>query len=112
MALKPQNRWWARIHFLIRLLGLTGLLVGGIGAAVVARERLVSWEALVALDQKASERLWEILLGESGDPVQQWAIRLTAGGFVAVLLAALVEIVRGLGMTAGRRSAFGLNAAV
>ncbi len=107
------RRFWSRLHFLIRFLGLTGLLAVGVGAVLGALYNLgdgvqaawhSSWQALY---EKA-----HALLLDAGGTVPTLAVYLVAGGLAAALLALLVELVGGLFFAAGRRSAFSLNAVV
>ena len=108
------RRFWSRLHFLIRFLGLTGLFAAGVGAVLAYQHGLwpglesayhESWSAL-------GERVNTLLREGAGEPVATAAVYLVAGGAAAALVALLVELLGGLGFTAGRRSAFGVNAAV
>jgi hypothetical protein len=97
-----QRLWWVRLHFLLRLLGLTGLLAAAVGLLLaVHRGLLSSWPDAQAAGLEA-------LHGESEQP----AAYLVVYGGLAALLALLVEVVVFLRVAAGRRSVFGLNAAV
>jgi hypothetical protein len=104
--------FWSRLHFLVRLLGLTGGLLAcaaAVFASVSGEFRTLhaaadwqqAWEASTALAQKA----WE-------NPQQNLAVVLCLAGAAAALLALLVELLVVLAFTATRRSAFGLNAVV
>ena len=79
---------WSRLHFLIRFLGVTGLLVGGVGLV------------LAALDNRP---LW---------PVPGLAAWLVLGAAAVVVPAALVELFAGMRAASAGRSLFGLNAVV
>lgn len=94
---KPRNRTWLRLHFLIRLLGITGLLVGGVGLAL----------AFLGMDLSS----WQVVQDSlnAGDVRAQVAVGLLAGGALVVVLALLVEIVAMSRLVAGRRSALGAN---
>jgi hypothetical protein len=117
MALKPKRPrvWLSRLHLLIRLIGLTGLIAVA-GAAVLAQVQgmfgtdQTSWhEALTAL----GDRLWEALQGQAkGDLLAQATVYTFLGGAAAALLALLVEVLVILRFAAARRSAFGANAVV
>lgn len=104
--------FWSRLHFLIRLLGLTGGLLAcaaGVFAAVkgefkgleAATDLQQAWETGATLAQTA----WEA-------PEQNLAVALCLIGAVAALFTLLVELLVVLAFTATRRSAFGLNAVV
>ncbi len=79
MTTPTRTRLWSRLHFLIRLAGLTGLFVAGVGLVLT----VVAWKDLG----------WQLALG----------------GGAAALLALLVEVLGILRLAAGRRSAFGTN---
>ncbi|MFL5341294.1 MAG: hypothetical protein ACJ8F7_14205 [Gemmataceae bacterium] len=89
------------LHFFLRLLGLTGLLVAAAGAVgVVAYIDPLTWPAYQAA-----------LSGTTGQREQVVAIMLAAGAGVA-LLALLIELLTGLRNAAGRRSVLGGNVVV
>jgi hypothetical protein len=95
MALNnKRNRWWTRLHLLLRCLGLTGVLVGVAG--------LICWAAQINLPGEPLLPSW--LLGGGTD-----ALLLVCGGG-AVLLALLVEAALMLRLGAARRSVAGSNA--
>jgi hypothetical protein len=85
-------------RFLIRFLGLTGLLAAAAGALV--------------LDAQAAD--WNVtaeMAGEQGVVTQVGAILLVAGG-AAAILALLVELLSAAQSSAGRRSVLGGNVVV
>src|SRR5207237_5495147 len=109
---KPASRWWSRLHFFIRFAGLTGLVCAGAGVAWAYLDN--SLERVFTPDLPAAwEYVRATLAGERASP---WAIRLAvgllAGGTVLAVVALLTEALMVLFVVAGRRSAFGLNAAV
>jgi len=102
----------SRVHFLLRLLGLTGGLLActaGVFAAVQGEFRAFhavsdlsqAWDAVVTLAQTT----WKA-------PQQSLAVVLCLAGAVAALVTLLVELLVVLAFTATRRSAFGFNAVV
>jgi hypothetical protein len=110
----PRRPWlfWSRLHFLIRLLGLTGGLLAcaaGVFAAVNGEFRALhaaadlqqAWDAGSTLAQTA----WQA-------PQQNLAVVLCLAGAAAALFTLLVELLVVLAFTATRRSAFGFNAVV
>src|SRR5262249_13167543 len=109
MALKKRtsNPWLSRLHFLVRLLGLTGFVAACAGLAIAHTQGLLS----------SFDGAWQFAhdtaLGQAEGPllsvVAAW---LVLGGAGALVLALLVEAAVILRMTAGRRSAFGFNAVV
>ena len=80
--------FWSRLHFLIRFLGVTGLLVGCVGLV------------LAALDDKP---LWQ------APGLAAW---LVLGAAAVAIPAALVELFAGMRAASAGRSLFGLNAVV
>src|SRR5918911_4360437 len=76
---KPGARWWSRLHFLVRFLGLTGLLAAGVGAALALFENLLppwetartAWDNLLTIGQAAwttgDENVRALLQGQPGD---------------------------------------------
>src|SRR5437660_12455530 len=111
MALKKRSsgRWWSRLHFVIRVLGLTALLCICVGVALAYLD-----DVLDKVVQRALLSSWayvrEVFGGETGDRVALAAVSLFVGGAVVAGLALLVEALAILALAAGRRSAFGLNA--
>jgi hypothetical protein len=98
MAVKSRHRRpsliWSRLHFLLRFLGLTGVLALCAG--------------LVMLEPTNWSDVWTAVQSITlQSPV---AIDLIVGGSAAVVLALLVEVLVISGVVAGRRSAFGFNA--
>lgn len=116
MAVTPRSRGrvWSRLHFLIRFLGLSGVLAVGIGAVLV--HVLGLWPTIERAWRESWQALWEqgqswIRLGAGSDTATV-AVYLVAGGLAAALVALLIELLGGLWMAAGRRSAVGSNALV
>jgi hypothetical protein len=98
MELKPKrpSRLWSRLHFLTRVLGLTGLLAAGLGLLLGLTTDLHDVNQIVAA------------LSQSGLPaVVAWLLVAGAG---AVLVSLLVEVGVVLRVVAGRRSLVGGNA--
>jgi hypothetical protein len=87
-----------RLHFLLRLLALTGLLAAGIGALVSATE-LNSW---------SHASLRAAVHGEYGQTATI-AVGLMLGGLVLAVVIFALDLLFGLRKTAGRRSAVGFN---
>jgi hypothetical protein len=114
MAVKNRSRgvWWSRFHFVIRFLGLTGLLVGGVALAAAFVLGLIppmtSWNDA----REAGVNLYEKALTPAGDETVLWTTRLLLIGTAAAVVAVLFEILQTLRTTAGRRSAFGFNVVV
>lgn len=108
------KRIWSRVHFLIRFLGLTGLLASGVGGALAYYHGL--WPGV----ETAWNESWQALLDKSrvlieegaGETLATAGVYLVAGGVTAVLIALLIELIGILFFAAGRRSAFGTNAVV
>lgn len=101
---------WSRLHFLIRFLGLTGVMAGAAGLLLALFQRELplpdfseSWHDLYAAVYYAVQDAW-------AHPQEKWRTLLLLGGLAAVVLALLVEVLAILAYTAGRRSVFGFNA--
>jgi hypothetical protein len=118
MALTPRRSHpvLTRLHFLLRFLGLTGLLAALAAAAVAWSKGLVAapddgnWRPV-------AEGVWAKLLAAAqgrpeGGTLEVVAAYAFLGGLALAALALVVELLVVLRLTAARRSAFGLNAAV
>jgi hypothetical protein len=109
MALKKRgrSRFWSRLHFLIRFLGLTGLVAVGAGVALAFLEGLLDWHKLLDVEFVRPRFLWE-----SGPILSRLAVDLLYGGAAAAVFALLIELLVLLFMTAGRRSVSGFSSLV
>ena len=107
---RRQNLFWSRVHFVIRLLGLTGALAACVGLVLAAVTRALASLADVQTLQEAYDV--SLKLGQTAldDPRTHWPTLLLMGGAAAALFALLVEALVVLFFTATRRSAFGFNA--
>jgi hypothetical protein len=95
------------LHFLVRFAGLTGLVVAGVGLSLALLDGLITWEII--------ETTWNQLQALAQGRAETYpplAVSLLLGGIVAGLFTLLVEVLVVLRLVAGRRSAFGFNAAV
>ncbi|HZV03928.1 MAG TPA: hypothetical protein VE999_02460 [Gemmataceae bacterium] len=130
--------FWSRLHFLIRLLGVTGALFACLGAFLASiqgklnqplSDAATAWDHYTgALNMAGSAgekftqtgsfitQLWDIVanLGRISleQPREQIATIFLLAGAAATLFALLVEVFVVLCFTATRRSAFGVNALV
>jgi hypothetical protein len=102
--------FWSRLHFGIRLLGLTGALLACAAAVLAAVRR----ELPPLSDMASVQQAYDVVVGQARqaleDPQAHISMLLLLGGILAALFALLVEAVVGLGFSASRRSAFGFNA--
>jgi hypothetical protein len=99
---RHQGVFWSRLHFLIRFVGLTGLLAACVGLVMAGLEGLLtSWQGVYDLAYTAVTTYQAEL--------STW---LVLGGAAAFLFGLLIELLVILRFTAGRRSVFGLNAVV
>ncbi|MGH7173333.1 MAG: hypothetical protein ACRELF_13900, partial [Gemmataceae bacterium] len=104
--------FWSRLHFLLRLLGLTGGLLA-CAAAVLAAVRgefatlhaAADWQQAWTASATLARTAWQA-------PRQNLAVLLFLAGAATALLSLLVELLVVLVFTATRRSAFGFNAVV
>ncbi len=113
MSTNRSRPWLSRLHFLVRLAGLTGA-VAVLGAGVVAYEQGLFGTADRAPAEalrSAGERALAVVQGTAEEDS---LFRVTAyvflGGAACALLWLLAEALGVLRFTAARRSAFGLNA--
>jgi hypothetical protein len=88
-------------RFLLRFLGLTGLMVAATGTILLAAEPGgLSWPSFRAA--------WQ----GQGDQLAVGSAFAVAGGLAVALLVLLLELLTGTRVSAGRRSAFGLNVGI
>lgn len=97
---KGNNRSWMRWHLLIRLAGLTGLLVAGVAAFVAYQEQWLTGDMLL---DALTLRL------RSAGPQFAWYLLFLGGAVAVAALAA--EVIGALRKAAGQHSAFGANVA-
>src|SRR6266851_5995180 len=93
---------WYRFHFLIRFLGVTGLLAAVVGLVLAHYDGLLgSWQTFV--DEA------RLVIDLHKGPVSVFLILI---GGLAFAFALLVEFLLAMGLIAGRRSAMGFNSLV
>jgi hypothetical protein len=121
---KPRGRWASRLHFLIRFLGLTGLLAAAAGAGLAVLRHLVpSWDESRSLWDNArtiaqsayatgDEHIRDVVRGFPGELFPRIVVGLVVIGGALALFALLIEFLVLLRLAAGRRSAVRLNALV
>lgn len=102
VSTRRPGTWWSRLHFLVQLLGLTGLVAAGIGLLL----------SLGKLDLSTPEAIIALFRQPPADPLARTSFFLLAGGVAAALLAVLVEALVAIRVVTGRRSAVGMNVAV
>src|SRR5947209_19767144 len=109
MALKPRRShpWLPRLHLVVRLLGLTGLLVAVAGVILAHVQKL-----LIDADDTLRHPLTVLQEGLQGEGLQAVAVYLFLAGTGALLLWMLVEAVVAIRLTAARRSATRANAII
>ncbi|HVK18396.1 MAG TPA: hypothetical protein VM533_15780 [Fimbriiglobus sp.] len=102
-----------RFRFLVRVLGMTGLLAAPVGF-VLAGDALpaapTDWTSAAELST-LRDQLVSLCKGESGTQAQAGAIALVAGA-AAVLLWFVVELLGGLFLATGRKTVVGTNTAL
>lgn len=113
MALKTKTRgrWWSRFHFLVRFVGLTGLVAAGVGAAMAYREDLLQKlkpkESWIDFDW---DWIQSAIQGDKGSLVIQLAVGFLVIGAAVAALVLLLDLLMLLVFVTGRRGAFGINA--
>jgi hypothetical protein len=91
----------ARLHFLVRLLGITGLVVGGVGLFLAVVKNIFTLEHV----QSAALGLREQIIPDV-------ALAMLLGGGLLAVIWLVIEIAVGVRVLAGRRGALGFNIAV
>src|SRR5262249_57767458 len=101
---KPRGRWASRLHFLIRFLGLTGLLAAAVGVGLAGLSHMLPswsddrplWDNLQSAGEwayaTANQNIRDVLGGVPGDTFRQVVVGLVVVGGAFALLALLVEI--------------------
>lgn len=119
---RSRGRWASRFHFLVRFLGLTGLVAVIVGAALAGLHQLFpAWDTSRSLAdnattiggavyQKSQETIEALIEGQPGDLFTRVVIGLLVVGGAFALLLLLLEGLLSLRYVLGRRSAFGTNA--
>jgi hypothetical protein len=104
--------FWSRLHFAIRLLGLTGgLLACGAGVFAAVRGEFRALHLWDGFEIRPTE-FWALAQAAWQAPQQNLAVVLCLAGAAAALFALLIELLVVFAFTATRRSAFGFNAVV
>jgi hypothetical protein len=121
---KPRGRWASRLHFLVRFLGLTGLLAAAVGVVLAVLRHLLPpwsndrtlWENAQTLGQSAyataDENIRDVIDGLSGDTFTRVVVGLAVVGGAVAVFALLVECLVLLRLAAVRRGTVRLNAVV
>ncbi len=121
---KPRGRFWSQLHFLLRFLGLTGLLAAAVGLVLAQAAGLLpawgdawTWDAVRGYGLSVYEPARAIVDAAVAGTPDPDRLKVAAVGLVVVgtpfaLLALLVEVLAGLRFAAARRGAFGTNVAV
>ncbi|MFL5243111.1 MAG: hypothetical protein ACJ8FY_13465 [Gemmataceae bacterium] len=117
---KSPSPWPSRLHFLVRLLGLTGLVAAGVGLFLAVQGDLLAFD----LGQIPSTGevhgpsfgrqidLFKDAVAGEGGLLAQITVCMLLAGCVAALVALLVELVVLIRTSTGRRSASGLSVVV
>src|SRR6516165_5588990 len=121
---KPRGRWASRLHFLVRFLGLTGLLAAAVGVVLAVLRHLLPpwsndrtlWENAQTIGQSAyataDENIRDVIDGLSGDTFTRVVVGLAVVGGAVAVFALLVECLVLLRLAAVRRGTVRLNAVV
>jgi hypothetical protein len=105
-----QHLFWSRLHFGIRLLGLTGALLACICIVLAGVGRQLDPLYAATTVRGAADALLDLARNAVANPSATPTLVLLLGGAAAALLALLVELLAVVVFTAARRSAFGFNA--
>lgn len=115
---RSRGLWWSRFHFLMRFLGLTGLLICIVAVTLAwRRDILTGWPALWPWDQveqaaRQSAREIQTTVEKADWDFARIVVTALLAGAALAVLALLVEFLAGIAVVSGRRSAFGFNAFV
>jgi hypothetical protein len=111
---RRSNWLWSRTHFLLRLLGLTGVLAMCVGL-VLARSVPGFYDSWQQAHQIVHDTVHSSIPGHGPVPpldTTRIAVYLLVGGALAVLPVLLIELLLIVGFVAARRSLLGFNAVV
>jgi hypothetical protein len=111
LARRPrQNLFWSRLHFAIRLLGVTGAMLACVCAVLAGvGHRLDALYAATSV-RGAADAVADLARNAWANPKEMWDVLLLLIGTATALLTLLIELIGIVAFTATRRSAFGFNA--
>ncbi len=104
--------FWSRLHFAIRLLGLSGALLACVCAVLAGVRRELDPLYAAANVREAADIGLQLARTAVDEPRTHLVLLLLLTGAAAALLALLIESLVIVAFTATRRSAFGFNALV
>ena len=117
---RTPSPWPSRLHFLVRLLGLTGLVAAGVGLFLAVQGDLMAFDLAKITSTgevhsqsfvRQIEIFKEAVVGDRG-LLAQIAVCMLLAGCAAALVALLVELIVLIRTSTGRRSASGFNVVV
>ena len=108
---RQRTTWGTRFRFLIRAVGLAGVLAVFGGVVMGAAEKPPSLGSWTATWQYARDTVRAVLDG-NGAPYTRIAVWLLIGGLAAVALALVVEVLGGILLITGRRTAASASATI
>jgi hypothetical protein len=112
-ARRPRQRlFWSRLHFCIRLLGLTGALLACVCGVFAGVSRQLDPVYATTTLRGAAEATLDLAQKTVDNPKAAPTLVMLLGGVAAALLALIVELLAVVFFTATRRSAFGVNALI
>lgn len=102
LSTRRPGHWWSRLHFLVKLLGLTGLVAAGVGLLL----------SVGRLDLSSPEGILTHLRVPPAEPLTRASLYLLVSGLGTAAFALLVEALVAIRVVTGRRSAVGMNVAL
>src|SRR5262245_17398595 len=97
-ANRPRGLWWSRFHFLIRFLGLTGLVAASVALTLAWRQNVLagwpvpgSWSQVKELSKHTWEQITSAAQGAHWDE-PKLLVTILLGGVAALLLMLVVEL--------------------
>src|SRR5690348_11430863 len=110
---RPRQRlFWSRLHFGIRLLGLTGAMLACVCGVLAGVSRQLDSVASATTLRDAANAVYELAQKTVDNSQASLTLTLLMAGAATALFALLVELLAVLAFTDTRRSAFGVNALI
>ncbi|MBX9628641.1 MAG: GldG family protein, partial [Gemmataceae bacterium] len=105
---RRRSTWGGRFRLLVRVLGLTGLVASAAGAVVLST--VYGWPESQAAAEETARSAWASASEGGGDTFTRVASVVLVAGLAGVVVALVVELLGGLFLVAGRRTAGGVTA--
>jgi hypothetical protein len=107
---RRRTTWGGRFRLLVRVLGLTGVVAAAAGAVLLST--VYGWPQTQAALEETARSVWAAAAEDAADTFTRAASVVLLAGLAAVAVALVVELLGGLFLVAGRRTAGGFTAAL